>query len=249
MTITPIKSRYVQPNDNLQDVILSAVSEIPERSVLAVTSKIVALCEGRVVLKKSGQRQEKHQLVAQEAEQYIDPVVSKYDLMLTIKYGVLSVNAGVDESNVDQKYYVLLPENPWGSAVKIWQFCRQHFGVKELGVIITDSKTTPLKWGVTGTCLGYCGFEGLKNLIGNKDLAGRALTMTKVNVAEALAASAVYVMGEADESQPFALITDLPDTKFAQKPPSNKEIAAQLIKPEDDAYWPILSQAKWKKHI
>lgn len=248
MQVTPLKSRYVRPHDDLFAVITQSVKSLPEQSVLVVTSKIVGLCEGRVVEKVTGLHQEKHLLVAQEAERYIDPSDSQYDVMLTIKHGVLSINAGVDESNVDQRYYVLLPKDPWTSAAKIWDFCRRHFDVKQLGVIISDSKTMPLKWGVIGTCLSYCGFEGIDNLIGSKDLAGRTLNMTKVNVAEALAASAVYVMGEADEAQPLALIEDLPNVLFLDRPPTQIEIDQTLIKPEDDAYWPILARAKWKKN-
>jgi len=246
MQVKPIKTKIVKPYDNLENFLVTSVKALPEESILVVTSKIVALCEGRVALKKLATRQEKHDLVRKEAEAYLEPSTSKYDFMLTIKHGILAFNAGVDESNVESKYYVLLPDNPFVSAKKIWSFCRKQFGVKKLGVVITDSKTFPLKWGVMGTALAYCGFNGLKNQIGKPDLFGRKMKMTQVNIAEAVAVAGVLTMGETKEAQPLAMVSDLPEiVKFAKKPPSDKEIKSWLIDPVDDAYAQLLTSVNW----
>ncbi len=245
MQITAIKTSIVQLGDNLEVFLTNHVPELTERSILSVTSKIVALCEGRAVPKISGEREEKHQIVRQEAEKYLDPNGSKYNLMLTIKSGVLAVNAGVDESNVDPDHYVLLPENSFFSAERIWRWGRQKFDLKEFGVIITDSRTVPLKWGVLGTALGYCGFVGLRSEIGKPDLYGRPMHMTQVNNAESLAVASVYVGGETAEAQPLVLIADVPQIEFTQAPPSAKEQRSLHIKPEEDVYWPVISKANW----
>ncbi len=247
MQITAIKTHIVKANDNLEFFLNQHLKQIEERSILSVTSKVVALCEGRVVPKKTGEKAEKHQLVRQEAEKYLDPSGSKYNLMLTIKTGVLAVNAGVDESNVDADHYVLLPEDSFLSAKKIWQWGRRRFKLREFGVIITDSRTAPLKWGVLGTALGYCGFVGLRSEIGKPDLYGRPMHMTQVNNAESLAVASVYVGGETAEAQPLVLITDVPQIEFAQSSPSAKEKQSLQINPEDDVYWPIISKADWLK--
>lgn len=245
MKVTPIKTSIVKPHDDLETFLSIHIDKLVERSILAVTSKVVALCEGRVVPRVTGERSEKHQIVRQEAEKYLDPSGSKYNLMLTIKTGVMAVNAGVDESNVDDQHYVLLPNNSFLSAERIWNWGRRKFSLKEFGVIITDSRTIPLKWGVLGTALGYCGFVGLRNEIGKPDLYGRPMHMTQVNNAEALAVTSVYIGGETAEAQPLVVITDLPQIEFTQTPPSIKEQRSLHIKPEEDVYWPILSKANW----
>lgn len=247
MQITAIKTNVVKPHDDLEIFLDKNIPLLSERSILAVTSKVVALCEGRVVKKTNGTRDEKHRIVRQEAEKYLDPSGSKYNLMLTIKTGVLAVNAGVDESNVDADHYVLLPEDSFLSAKKIWQWGRRRFKLKEFGVIITDSRTAPLKWGVLGTALGYCGFVGLRSEIGKPDLYGRPMHMTQVNNAESLAVASVYVGGETAEAQPLVVMTDLSQIEFTQTPPLAKEKQSLQINPKDDVYWPIISKADWLK--
>ena len=47
MKVTPIKTKIFQENEDLFAFILKYVKKIPENSILVVTSKIVALSEGR----------------------------------------------------------------------------------------------------------------------------------------------------------------------------------------------------------
>ncbi len=166
--------------------------------------------------------------------------------MLTVKHQVLAVNAGIDESNADEQY-VLLPSDPYASAAEIWKWLRKEYKLKDVGVIISDSRTFPLKWGTIGTCLAHAGFSAINNMIGKPDLFGRPLHLTQVNVAEALAVAAVLEMGEAAEAQPVAVITDASMVVFQDHPPTQQEIKDMYIALEDDAYAPILIRADWKK--
>jgi F420-0:gamma-glutamyl ligase len=112
-------------------------------------------------------------------------------------------------------------------------------------VIITDSTTAPLRVGVVGIALAHSGFLALHDYIGTPDLFGRPLRMTKANVAEALAAAAVVVMGEGSEQTPLAQLTDLPFVTFQDADPSATELAAMRIAPEDDLYGPLIEAAPW----
>lgn len=246
MKVTAFKTPVVHAHDALEPLITAAISSIPEKSILVVTSKVVALAEGAVVEKKTGTKDEKWDVVKQQSELYTEPNDSKYQLMLTVKDQVLAMNAGIDESNADGKY-VLLPQKPYESAQKIWEFIREKYGVKEVGVIITDSKTFPLKWGVVGTYISYCGFKALNNRIGEPDLFGHQMQMTQENVAESLAVAGNLVMGEVAESQPLALIEDVPMIQFQTTPPSAEELGSLKPPIVDDAYAPILTTAPWKK--
>lgn len=254
MHVTSYRTPIIHPGDDLFSVLAATLPRpLPERSVVAITSKIVALSENRVVpLSEAAktdpviERAEKHSLVRQYAEQYTDPHSSKYHMMLAVIHGMMFVNAGIDESNV-QDAYVLWPENPQAATNQIWEFLRAEFGVKELGVIMTDSKTQPLFWGVIGASIAHCGFQALNKKIGMPDLFGREMQMTHEGVAQALAAAAVFEMGEAAEQTPLAVVSDIRDITFQDRVPTKEELEFLRIELEDDVYAPVLQTAPWKK--
>lgn len=215
--------------------------------MVVVTSKIVALCESAVVkMSENPTKDEKNALVARESELYIDPHSSKYHFMVTIKHQVMAVNGGIDESNVEG-YYVLWPQDLQKSANEIWRWIRETYRVKEVGVILSDSRTIPLKWGVIGTCLSHCGFLSLNDMRGKPDLFGRPMKMTQINVSEALAVAAAYEMGETNESTPLGVIKEASWVTFQDHEPTKQELAELGIELEDDVYAPILEKAEWKK--
>ena len=256
MQVQALKTPIIKPDQALRPIIKQAIQQVypvglPEKSVLVVTSKIIAYAQGRLVamdmsLDHDQQRSVKQALVKQEADLYLDPQGSQYQLMLTVTNHTLAVNAGLDESNADE-HYVLWPQAIYGEAVKIWQDLRQDFAVKEVGVIITDSRSIPLRWGVVGTALASCGFQPLNDRIGDLDLFGRPITMVKVNVAEALAVAGVLEMGEVDEQTPLALITDSTMVQFMDRPLSEDEIGQLNIDLADDMYGPLLNHVPWQK--
>ena len=244
MKINSIKTHKITIEDkNILDVVDKYIEHLEEGSIVAVTSKIVAICEGRVVKDSEGN---KDQLIKQEAQYFIPREKNKYHVALTITNNLLTASAGIDESN-GNGYYVLWPKDSFESANKIRAFLRKKFNLKNLGVIITDSKTMPLKWGVTGTAIGYSGFKSLNDLIGTEDIFGRQLVMTKVNIAENLAAAATLLMGEGSEQMPIAVFEDLPSIEFVDNDPTADEIDSLKIDIEDDIYEPFLNSAKWEK--
>jgi len=247
MQITAIKTPIVKLNDDLFEIVKSSVKFIPEESVFIVTSKIISYCQGRVVAKTTEDKSEKHNLIRSEADLYLEPHSSKYNLMLTVKNHTLAVNAGIDESNVANGGYILWPENLQETANEIWRFLREHYKVKKVGVLITDSKSFPLRWGVIGTFIAHCGFKSLHNFIGEKDLFDREIQMVQVNVAEAVATAAVLEMGEVAEQTPLALVEEIKLIEFQDREPTEKELEDAVIEPEDDVYAPVLMNAKWKK--
>jgi len=247
MKVTAIKTSVVQPGENLPDFLAEQLPALPEQSIVVITSKIISFAQNRLVPIKSGEPAEKHALARQEADLYLDPTESKYGVMLTIKDSLLAVNAGIDQSN-SQGNYVLWPENLQQTTNQIWEFLRKKFQVKELGVIVTDSKTMPLRWGVTGTAIAHCGFEALIDEIGTPDIFGKKLEMTQLNVAEAIAIAAVFEMGEGDEQQPLGVVSEIEQRiKWQDRPPTEKELESLVIDPKDDVYAPVLMSANWQK--
>ena len=156
MQISPIKTRIFRANEDLLTFIFKYVKNPKENSVLVVTSKIVALAEGRIVNYES--KKQKIQLIKNESDFALKTKIT----WLTIKDGMVMANSGVDESNADGKI-VLLPKDSFQSAEMIRNaFCRK-FSIKNFGVLITDSRLFPLRAGIVGVALGYAGFQGLKN--------------------------------------------------------------------------------------
>lgn len=246
MQVTAIKTPLVKAGDDITKIIAENVEKIPERSILVVASKIVSTCENRFVPKQTGTREEKHDLVKQEAELYTDPHSSKYDLMLTIKRNWLFVNAGIDESNANDQY-LLWPKDPQKSVNQIWEFVRRHYKVDKVGVTLSDSSSFPLNWGVIGRAIAHCGFHPLRSYIGSKDLFGRVMKMEQVNAAQSITAAAVLEMGEGAERSPLALVQTDSEIEFHDHVPTEQELAALRIDLADDAYAPILEKAEWKQ--
>ncbi|KUK79590.1 MAG: DNA polymerase III beta clamp subunit [Microgenomates bacterium 39_7] len=246
MNITAIKTPIVKEGDDLTKIIANSLKHIPERSVLVIASKIISYSQHRLIPIVTGDRQEKLDLAMQEADRYLPSSMSQYDLILTVKNHHLTVNAGIDESNANGKY-VLWPNNLQAEANKIWQFVRRHYQVNQVGVIVTDSRTWPLRWGVVGTCLAHCGFKQLYDYREQEDLFGRPIHFVQLNVAEAIASMAALEMGEVAEQTPLGLVENIRQIEFQEREPTQEELDFLKIELEDDMYGPLLKSAPWKK--
>jgi dihydrofolate synthase / folylpolyglutamate synthase len=243
MRVHAVRTTPITDQQDILQLIDHVVPSLQEKSILAVTSKIVSISEGRT-LPVAGT--DKDAVIETEADWYLPRSSSKYNIMITIKDSIIIGAAGIDESNGNDNY-ILWPKNPYQTAQNIWSHLREKHQLQELGVIITDSRNTPTRWGTLGVGIAYCGFEPLKNYIGTPDIFGRALIMTKASILDGLAASAVLVMGEGNEQTPLAIIEDVPHVQFQPRPPTEEEKQALCIEKEDDLFEPLLKTAPWNK--
>lgn len=244
MIVTAYKTSKISAGSNLLSILDQFLPVLQEKDIVVVTSKIMSICQGRLV--KNDGTVDKHDLIHKEAEYYIDSQSTKYDVTLTIKQGTLIASAGIDESNGNDSF-ILWPSEPFNSAQDIWQYLKKKHNLQNLGIIITDSRTTPLRWGTIGVGIAWCGFEPLHSYIGKPDIYGRKLRMTKSSVLDGLSASAVLVTGEGNEQTPLAIIRDAHFVKFKDTPPTDDEIVALKIDRKDDIYAPLINSSKWKK--
>lgn len=244
MRIQTIRTHKIRPFEStLFEVLDRYVKRFSEHSILVITSKIVSLAQNTVV---PVGKIDKDKLIRAEADYWLPRKKNDLNILLTIKSNILIPAAGIDESNADG-FYVLWPRNPQKTADAVRLYLQKRFGVKDAGVIITDSRTIPLRWGTTGVSIGYSGFEGIKNYIGKPDIFGRVLKITKTNMADALATAAVAQMGEGKEQTPLAIITDVPFVKFTRRSPSTKETKLMHIGMRDDMYAPLIKGVKWQR--
>lgn len=248
MIIKAFKTHKITASDKLSKILDDYLPMIEENSVVAIASKIVGICEGRVVKIISDEKrdEQKSELAKQEAEYYLPREFNQYGFMISINQGILVASAGIDESNSDGGF-ALWPENPQKSANEIREYLTRKHNLKQLGVILTDSKLTPLRWGVTGVSIAHSGFEALNDYIGKSDLFGRTMRAEKANVADSLATAAVAEMGEGDEQQPLAVITDAKFVQFQDRNPTPEELEKLKINLEDDVYASMLTAVSWQK--
>jgi coenzyme F420-0:L-glutamate ligase len=235
MQSLPVKTRVFKLGQDLLSFLIEELSnqDLQNGDVVALTSKVVSLAEGRVVSPEK--ITDKEQLIRAEADVYIGK--GAYNCHLTIKHNILIPSAGIDESNSAQGDYILFPEDPFASAENIHRGLSRAFQLEKLGVLITDSHTTPLRRGVTGIALAHYGFKGVRSLIGEKDIYSRPLQFTYVNHADALAVMAVYEMGEAAEQIPLVILRGRRDLEFSEHDPRGD----CRIPVEDDLYLPLLA--------
>lgn len=227
MNIQAITTELFSANHNLLDFIKKEVPVLKEQQILVITSKIVALSEGRIV--SITNEQEKERIIQEES----DIAVHHPYGWLSIVDGLMTGSAGIDKSNVGNDMQVLLPKDSHKSAHELCTQLKETYGLKELGIIITDSRLMPLRKGTLGAAFGYAGFKGLKPYVGTPDLYGRPYERQKLNIADSLATAAVLEMGEGNESQPLAIISDVQAIEFTNQQIDKDELR---IKAEDDIY-------------
>jgi putative folate metabolism gamma-glutamate ligase len=243
MHVAPIHTRPIIDKGDICAFLDEFLPPLKERSIIVITSKIVSILEGRTVDKPA----DKKELVKQEAEYFIEESVwKKYNLLITRKNDIMIANAGIDESNANGRF-ILWPKDPFFTCAVIWNHLRIRHDRKLLGVIITDSRLTPLRWGTLGIGLAWCGFEPLNDYRGTPDIFGEPLKVTQSSVLDGIAAAAVLVMGEGSEQTPLAIVTNIPFVRFTNHPPTEKERKKLQIAIEDDVYAPLLTSGKWEK--
>lgn len=246
MLVKPIKTRvFLPPKDDILSLVKESILNLKERSIIVFTSKVVSIWQGRCV--KMNLIKNKDDLIKKEAELYLERKnAPKGYAILTIKNNTLIPTSGIDESN-GNGYYILWPQNPFSAAKKIYQFIKKNYHLKKFGIIISDSHCIPMRAGTLGISLAYYGFEPLKDYRGKKDIFGRKMKISQLNIADSLAAAATLAMGEGREQTPLAIIEDLDFVKFEEPPTKfSGGLNPLKIEREEDIYAPLLAAIKWK---
>ncbi len=229
MKIKTVKTRIFRPGEDLIKFVENYFPTFKEEDVLVITSKVVSLAEGRIIKKTEGLKKE--DIIKKESDFFL---AGKY-APITIKDGVVMMSAGIDESNANGSY-ILLPKDSFKTASNVRNYFIKKHKLKKFGVIITDSRSIPLRRGVAGFSVGYAGIKALKDYRKSKDIFGKAFHFSVVNTIDSLAVVAVLCMGEGKEQKPLALISEAP-ISFTDRINRNE----LKVKVKDDMYYPIFS--------
>jgi coenzyme F420-0:L-glutamate ligase/coenzyme F420-1:gamma-L-glutamate ligase len=212
-TLIPVRLPTVEVGEPLDGVILRSLKKrrikLSQGDIVAIASKVVSTCENRlqdlneVRVKGHAKRlsrkwtidQEVASIVLEEADQILGGVKG---FLLTIKNGILTANAGIDLKNCPPGFAILWPKNADESAKLLRKSLEREYHAR-LGVVVVDSRVTPLRLGTVGLAIGSAGFHPVRDNRGTPDIYGRKVKVTQTNIADDIASAAHMIMGEANE--------------------------------------------------
>ena len=252
MQLIGIKTPIIQAGDDLIEHLFSSIAEqgltVESQDIIVVAETVVATAQNRIrklsTVSVSSQAQElaeryevdAHlvQIILEEADEILGGVPH---VLLTIKDNTLMANAGIDRSNAPSGHVVLLPSKTTETAWQIKNELEKKTG-HELGIVIADSRTQPLRLGTVGLAVAVAGIEPIKDYRGQTDLFSYPLRITRSAIADNLASAAQLIMGEADEQIPAVIIRGAPVT-FTKRRVSPNELT---ISRQECLYMAIFEQ-------
>ena len=206
----------VEPGDDLAALISERVDLTPD-DVVCVASTVVSKAEGRVASLDdfpAGPRaneiaarlesitgETKDPRFAQAVlEESTDLLIEAPFLLTETRFGHITVNAGIDRSNVPGGDVLLLPNRPTESATRL----RDALGADR--VVVTDTCGRPFRHGQRGVAIGWAGLPASRDWRGERDRDGRELTATVESVVDELAAASNLLAGEGDGGTPVVVV-------------------------------------------
>lgn len=207
----------VRPGDDLATLITEYVDLEPD-DVVCVASTVVSKAEGRQADLSdfpAGERakaiaarisdvagESKDPRFAQAVLDESEELLLECPILLAVtRFGHVTVNAGIDRSNVPDADLLLLPEDPKASAERL----SEALGTR---VVVTDTSGRPFRYGQRGVALGWAGLPAARDWRGEHDRDGRELTATLEAVVDELAAASNLVTGEGAGGTPVAVVRD-----------------------------------------
>ena len=167
--------------------------------VVIVTQKIISKIEDRAVDLKVTDINE---VLKEESTQILrkrgETVIAR------TRHGFICANAGIDKSNIDKGYALLLPVDPNKTANTIRIKIKAEFDL-DIAVIISDTFGRAWRKGQTNVAIGSSGIEPLTSYIGTTDSYGNDLMATEIAIIDELAGASELVMNKVDEV-PVAII-------------------------------------------
>jgi coenzyme F420-0:L-glutamate ligase len=213
ISILPLKIPRTQLGVPLEDIVFKAFRRYRltplTGDVVAVASKVASIVERRTVRLEGIRPSQKAQGIARAWN--INPRLTQVILnesdeilggvprfLLTVKSGVLTPNAGIDQKNSPRGTITLWPRNSDSTADKLRKAVLNKFKAR-VGVVIVDSRITPLRMGTVGLAIGISGFSPIADVRRRRDLYGRQVKATRFNLADDIASAAHLAMGEVNE--------------------------------------------------
>ena len=214
--IIPVKiQKDIVPNDNLVDLVLES-TEIQDDDILVFSQKIVSKNEGRILSLSSvnpsllangisssyNKDPRLVELILSESKRIVR--MENGIIIVETNHGFVCANAGIDESNVQDGYATLLPEDPDRSANLLKERIEKKTG-KNIAVIISDTFGRPFRLGQTDVAIGVAGIEPILDYSGKPDTFAKIMQVTAIAIADEICSATELVMGKVEKC-PVALV-------------------------------------------
>ena len=214
--IIPVKiQKDIVPNDNLVDLVLES-TEIQNGDILVFSQKIVSKNEGRILSLSSvnpsllangisssyNKDPRLMELILSESKRIVR--MENGIIIVETNHGFVCANAGIDESNVQDGYATLLPEDPDRSANLLKERIEQKTG-KNIAVIISDTFGRPFRLGQTDVAIGVAGIEPILDYSGKPDTFAKIMQVTAIAIVDEICSATELVMGKVEKC-PVALV-------------------------------------------
>ena len=214
--IIPVKiQKDIVPNDNLVDLVLES-TEIQDGDILVFSQKIVSKSEGRILSLSSvnpsllangisssyNKDPRLVELILSESKRIVR--MENGIIIVETNHGFVCANAGIDESNVQDGYATLLPEDPDRSANLLKERIEKKTG-KNIAVIISDTFGRPFRLGQTDVAIGVAGIEPILDYSGKPDTFAKIMQVTAIAIADEICSATELVMGKVEKC-PVALV-------------------------------------------
>jgi coenzyme F420-0:L-glutamate ligase/coenzyme F420-1:gamma-L-glutamate ligase len=215
----------LRPGDDLAEVIAHQ-AELRDGDVVVVTSKVVSKVEGRLLVLETDDPDVREAARQAAIESETVRVVARGPEGLRVvqtRHGLVLAAAGVDASNVARNELALLPLDPDASAELLREGLRELLGV-DVAVLITDTMGRAWRDGLTDVAIGVAGIRAVTDPRGETDVYGNVLGVTRVAVADEIAAAADLVKGKLG-GIPVAIVRGLaPDGKLEDDGNGSREL-------------------------
>jgi coenzyme F420-0:L-glutamate ligase len=257
MELFSIKLPLIKENDDLLNIIIKNIKEkgelLKEGDIIVIAEKVIATSQGRVVKLSDvinvSEKAKKLALEYDMDDRFVELILREASMILGGMTHVilaqvndfLIANAGIDQSNAGIGKVVLLPKDLKKIVWKYWQELKKEFGLKNLGVIISDSRVQPLRKGTIGIAIATAGFEPVEDLRGKPDLFNRPMEITMRAIADDLTSAAQFLLSEANQQTPVVIIRGS-NVEFTEDPQTTTEMA-----PEECLYMNIFSKYLLRK--
>jgi len=207
-----------EPGGSIPDLVAERVDLRPN-DVVCVASTVVSKVEDRVAdlsafpagprarevaarLERATGEEKDPRFAQAVLEESTDLLMAAPFLLTETRFGHVTVNAGIDRSNVPGGDLLLLPRRPSESAVRI------EAALDADRVIVTDTCGRPFRHGQRGVAIGWAGTPAARDWRGEHDRDGRELGVTVQAIVDELAAAANLVAGEGDGGTPVVVVRD-----------------------------------------
>ena len=223
--------------DDLAIIIGGLAGQLEEGDILAVTSKIGSMAEGRFVPASDREQAITDETVRVVATREHPGGVTR---IVENRLGIVAAAAGVDASNTPEGTVLLLPLDPDASALRLRTALEFRFGVR-LGVIITDTLGRAWREGQTDVAIGASGVRVLDDLRGSVDSQGRRLDVTIPATGDEIASAADLVKRKSD-GLPVAVVRGL-----AHLVADDAEGARSLVRPAANDMFRLGTDEAWNQ--